>query len=108
MSGPDSPPGDQSEQVLALQRQVQELRLTVQDRDAQIARLQADLEKQRKDEQNARAADLRAAREKLGTEVAGPVAQLLTQAHLLEQENKPVQARDVLAVARRLVGLLQE
>ena len=28
---------------------------------------------------------------------------LLTQAHLLEAEGKPVQARDMLAVARRLV-----
>jgi hypothetical protein len=40
-------------------------------------------------------------------DVAAPVAQLFTQAHLLEVEGKPVQAKDALAVAKRLVRALE-
>jgi molecular chaperone GrpE (heat shock protein) len=105
---PAAPTADASPQLLALQRQVQDLRLTLAERDAQVARLQADLERLRQGE-SARLADgLQAERERLCSEAGGPIAQLLTQAHLLEVEGKAVQARDVLAVARRLVRVLQD
>jgi molecular chaperone GrpE (heat shock protein) len=46
--------------------------------------------------------------ERLLSDAAAPVTQLLTQAHLLEVEGKPVQAKDVLAVAKRLVRALED
>ena len=46
--------------------------------------------------------------ERLLADTATPVSQLLTQAHLLEEEGKPVQATDVLAVAKRLVRVLED
>ena len=46
--------------------------------------------------------------EQLLADAATPVAQLLTQAHLLETEERPVQAKDALAVAKRLVRTLED
>jgi molecular chaperone GrpE (heat shock protein) len=101
-----SPPA--SEQVLSLERQLQELRLTLQEREAQLVRLQADLERQRQEHASRIEEALQQEREKWIREAAGPVSQLLTQAHLVEVENKPVQPRDIVAVARRLIRLLEE
>jgi hypothetical protein len=84
------------------------LRLEIQERDRVIAALKADLERLRRGEGERVAAAVQAERERLLTDAAAPVAQLLTQAHLLEVEGKPLQARDVLAVARRLVRLLED
>jgi molecular chaperone GrpE (heat shock protein) len=100
--------GDPHARLLALERSAQELRLTLRERDGQVAQLKADLERQRQAESARLAEGVAAERERLFAEAAGPVAQLLTQAHLLEAEGKPVQARDVLAVARRLVRALQD
>jgi len=46
--------------------------------------------------------------ERLLANIATPVAHLLTQAHLLEADGKPIQAHDVLGVARRLVRTLED
>ena len=40
-------------------------------------------------------------------DVASTASQLLTQAHLLEEEEKPLQARDILRVAKCLVSTLE-
>ena len=45
--------------------------------------------------------------ELLFADAAAPVAQLLTQLHL-QEEGKPVQAKDVLIVAKRLVRTLKD
>jgi molecular chaperone GrpE (heat shock protein) len=99
--------GADAERPLALQREAQELRLQLEERSRQLAALQKERERQQAGEE-ARVADAVQARvERLLAEAAGPVTQLLTQAHLLEAEGKPLQARDVLAVARRLVRVLE-
>jgi molecular chaperone GrpE (heat shock protein) len=94
--------------ALPREREAQSLRLELQERDRVIAALTADLERLRRGEGERVAAAVRAERERLLADAAAPVAQLLTQAHLLEVEGKPLQARDVLAVARRLVRLLED
>jgi molecular chaperone GrpE (heat shock protein) len=94
--------------ALELQREAQALRLELQERDRALAALRADVERLRRGEQERVAAAVQVERERLLVAAAAPVAQLLTQAHLLEVEGKPVQARDVLAVARRLVRLLED
>jgi molecular chaperone GrpE (heat shock protein) len=93
---------------LSLERQLQEFRLLMQEREARLARLQADLERQREEEIPRLAEAVQQEREKWIREAAGPVSQLLTQAHLVEVENKPIQPRDLVAVARRLIRLLEE
>jgi molecular chaperone GrpE (heat shock protein) len=102
-------PGQSAAEGPALRREraAQALRLELQERERVIAALQADLERLRRGEGERVAAAVQAERERLLTDAAAPVAQLLTQAHLLEVEGKALQARDVLAVARRLVRLLE-
>lgn len=84
------------------------LRLELRERERDVAALKAELERRRAGEESRLSEAAALQWERLVTDAAGPVAQLLTQAHLLEAEEKPVQARDVLAVARRLVRVLQE
>jgi molecular chaperone GrpE (heat shock protein) len=102
------PAPDAEDGALALHREARTLRLELEERDRVIAALKADLERLRRGEGERVTAAIRAERAPLLAEAAAPVAQLLTQAHLLEVEGKPVQARDVLAVARRLVRLLED
>jgi molecular chaperone GrpE (heat shock protein) len=96
------------ERLLALERQVQSLRLELTEQHQIVANLKSELQHQR-DAEDARLADaVRAQMERLMTHMATPVAHLLTQAHLLERDDKPIQARDVLGVARCLVRTLED
>jgi molecular chaperone GrpE (heat shock protein) len=90
------------------QNEVQALRLELAERDRQIAQLKADLERQRLQAEARGAESVQAQLEKLFEEAASAIAQLQTQAHLLEAENRPIQARDVLTIARRLVRVLED
>ncbi len=93
--------------ILDLERQIQSLRLDLQERESLIAALRTELEQHRRSEQ-ARVEELvQTATERLLSEAAAPAVQLLTQAHLLEHEGKPVAARDILNVARRLVRVIE-
>ncbi len=98
----------EGEALLRERSEVQALRLELQERERMLATLKSDLERLRRGEQERIEEGVQAQRERFLTEAAGPVAQLLTQAHLLEVEGKPVEVRDVLAVARRLVRLLED
>jgi molecular chaperone GrpE (heat shock protein) len=100
--------GTDAEGRLALKREAQELRLRLEERSRQLAALQNERERQQAGEEARVAEAVQAKVERLLAEAAAPATQLLTQAHLLEAEGKPVQARDVLAVARRLVRVLEE
>jgi molecular chaperone GrpE (heat shock protein) len=96
------------ERALALEREAQMLRLELQERDRFIAELKADMTRVVRGAERAMAEGLLTAYERLLSEFALPFAQFLTQEYLLEVEGKPVQARDVLAVARRLLRLLED
>jgi molecular chaperone GrpE (heat shock protein) len=96
------------EWVLTLEREMQSLRLELAERDQMVANLKQELERQRTGESTRIIEAAKTQVEQLLTDVAAPVTQLLTQAHLLEVEGKPVQAKDVLAVAKRLVRALED
>jgi molecular chaperone GrpE (heat shock protein) len=96
------------EQLLALEREAQNLRLELEERDQLLANLHIELERQRSGASARVTESVQAQIEQLLTEAAAPVAQLLTQAHLLEVEGRPVQARDILAVAKRLVRAFED
>jgi molecular chaperone GrpE (heat shock protein) len=106
-TGPEPTPNT-DERLLALERELQELRLKLQERDQAISRLQQELEWQRSGASARLDQAVQAQLEQLLTDAAGPVTQLATQAYLLEVESKPVQARDILVVAKRLVHLLED
>jgi molecular chaperone GrpE (heat shock protein) len=96
------------ERLLALEREVQGLRLELQERDRVVTNLKEEVERQRGAEEARLTEAVRMQAERLFADVATPVVQLLTQAHLLEVEGKPIQARDVLAVVKRVVRALEE
>ncbi|MBI4324358.1 MAG: nucleotide exchange factor GrpE [Chloroflexi bacterium] len=97
-----------AERLLELEREAQYLRLSLADREKELAEVQRALERQRAGEEARVNEALQQQWDRLFTEVATPVAQLSTQAHLLETAGQTVQAKDVLAVAKRLVRLLEE
>ena len=96
------------DRALALEREAQGLRLEMEERERSAASLKSELERQRNGESARIAEAVQSRIEKLMADVAAPVAQLITQAHLLEVEGKPVQAKDALAVAKRLVRALED
>lgn len=92
---------------LANQRVEQELRIELAARDARIQRLSQEVERLRERQESLLAESLTARLESLFGDMAGPASQVMTQADLLENQGKPVQAKDVLAVARRMVRALE-
>ena len=101
-------PQNDDEQQLTLERERQNLRLELQERDQKLANLKQELERQRKNEKTRINDAIYTEIEQLFTEISSPISQLLTQAHLLEVEDKPIQAKDVLAVAKRLIHNLED
>ncbi|MCP4538603.1 MAG: hypothetical protein GY832_15830 [Chloroflexi bacterium] len=96
------------EQVADLEREAQRLRLDLAGQEKMVAQLKVELERQRSGSSAHVSEAIQAQVEQMLSDVATPVAQLLTQAHLLEVEGRPVQAKDVLAVAKRLVRTLED
>ena len=95
------------EQVLTFKREVQSLRLELAERNQLVDKLKQELERQRNSESDRLTTTVQTQVEHLLSDAAAPVTQLLTQAHLLSQ-GKPVQAKDVLAIAKRLIGVLED
>ena len=96
-----------NEKLLTLERETQNLRLELTERNQLIDKLKQQLEQQRTSENNNIDSAIQNQIEQLLTDTVAPVTQLLTQAHLLE-EGKPVQAKDVLLVAKRLIRNLED
>ena len=96
------------EQVADLEREAQSLRLDLAEQERLVAQLREELERQRSGSSAHVSEVVQAQVEQLLSDVATPVAQTFTQAHLLEVEGRPVQAKDVLAVAKRLVRALED
>jgi molecular chaperone GrpE (heat shock protein) len=97
-----------TDRLLVLEREVQSLRLELAERERSVAGLKSELERQRNNQNAYIDAAVRDKIERLMIGAAAPVAQLLTQAHLLEAERRPVQAKEVLTIAKRLVRLLED
>lgn len=93
-----SAPAAPTDVVLRLEREVQALRLELTERDAAIARLEADLQRERDAEGTRTHTRARAEVERLLAGSATPLVQLATQTQL-----QGVDAASVLAVARALV-----
>jgi len=99
-------PACNDESTSDLQREVRRLQMDVQERDQTIARLRSDIESMRGGESSRISAVTDSRLERLFDSIAAPVAQLSTQAYLIEA-GKPVQARDVIAVAGGLIRALE-
>ncbi len=93
--------------VLMLKREIQALKLELEEREHLIGRLKADVERHRSGETQRVEAVVGEGWERMVTDAATPLTQLMTQAHLLEVTGKPVQAADVLSVAKRLMRVFE-
>jgi molecular chaperone GrpE (heat shock protein) len=98
---------DQADLMLALEKELQSLRLELEARDRRIGSLQHEIERLAERQEQVQAEVTAARMEGLFTEIASPASQLLTQADLLERQGKPVQAEDVLAIARRIIRMVE-
>jgi len=96
------------DRTLALQGEIQGLRLELGERERAVASLRTELERQRKAEGGRVGEAVESQKERLMRDLGPPAAQVVTQAHLLEVDGRPVQARDVLALAKRLVRVLED
>ena len=101
-------PDDTPERVLSLERELQSLRLELQERQASLERIKSELERQRSQAEAVLSERVQSQAVQLLGDLAQPAAQLLTQAYLFEVQGQPVQTRDVLMVAKRLVQGLQD
>ena len=97
-----------AERLLEAARELQVLRLEAQEYERQGESVRAELERLRQSEASRVTEAVERRVDQILAQVATPAAQLMAQAHLLEAEGKPVEARDVLAVARRLLTPLTE
>lgn len=94
--------------TLTLQRDLQLLRFELEEHKETIERLKREAEIMRAQEELRAKELVQFQIERVFSDIASPAAHILTQAHLLENENKPVEARDVLAVAKRLLRALAD
>ncbi len=97
-----------NEGLLAQAGEAQRLRLELEERERQLELLKNEVARLRVNAQELTDAARSAQMERLLADSAAPVAQLMTQAYLLDVQGRALQARDVLAVTRRLVQVLEE
>jgi molecular chaperone GrpE (heat shock protein) len=94
------------EDILALQRELQALRVELESRQAAIDHLKQETERLRARQTELAGETAESRLESLFGDLAAPASQILTQAALQDQ-GKDLQSRDVLAVARRMVRALE-
>lgn len=96
-----------SDEVLALQAETQSLRLALEEAQAKINRLEGELTRQQHSFDASREAAVQGSLMSVFEDLAGPAAQFLLQLELAQNPDRPLQARDTLAVARNLLRTLQ-
>ena len=94
--------------MLAAEREAQELRLELTERDKTMAAMREALARSQDQERSRAAAELQARFERLLSALAAPAAQVLMQGALLEAGSRPIESKDVLSVAKRLVRALED
>ena len=87
---------------LSAETELQQLRLDLKQGQQRAAQLQADLSRQSREQGDTITEKLQIQLEELLTPLATPLAQLLTQQHLIEVQGKELSAKDLLATSRRI------
>ena len=104
---PSDSPRQASDELLDIQKEVQTLRIELESSEQMVMNLKQEIERlrSRQDQLLQETVDLPI--RSLFNDLAAPASQILTQADLLENQGKPVQARDILSVARRMIRALE-
>jgi molecular chaperone GrpE (heat shock protein) len=108
LSSRQKPEKPTDEGLLAQAGEAQHLRLELEERERQLELLKNEVSRLRVSAQELTETARSAQMERLLADSAAPVAQLMTQAYLMDVQGRPLQARDILAVTRRLVQVLEE
>lgn len=90
-------------EVLKLQTALRSVQLDIDERDDVISKLRADIERERAARDVTTAAASDSALEKAMADLSLPIIQLATQMHLVEQQGRALNPKDVLTVLNRLV-----
>ncbi len=93
---------------VATRTRIQKLELELRERDEALNAVKADLERERASESERLDERVRERLNKLMDDLSGPLQQLLTQNFLVEKQGNALEAKDVLAVARRLVRTFEQ
>lgn len=91
-----------------LKREIQGLRLEMEERDQLIGKLKDRLEYQRKGSEMQVSESVQVKIERLLENIATPVTQLMTQAHLIDMDKQSVGAKDVIILVKRMVRVLED
>lgn len=94
------------DEVLSLRRDLQSLKLELEEREREVRILRDELDRTRTREEERARGVMETRLESLLIDIAAPASQLLTQIHLFEKENKPLEVRDVISVSRRMLRAL--
>jgi molecular chaperone GrpE (heat shock protein) len=102
-------PGEEPEQDMQyMQKELQEARLELVAHQQAVERLTRENEAMRLRQNDLLRDTVSAELESLLRDAAAPAAQLATQAYLVENQSRVLQARDVLVVAKRLLRALEK
>lgn len=96
-----------AEAQLDERRELQALRMELQERDTRIKDLKQEIERLRYRQDQIAQETATARMEALVGELAGPASQVLTQSDLVERQGREVASRDILSVARRMLRALE-
>jgi molecular chaperone GrpE (heat shock protein) len=97
-----------TERMQQLERENKSLRAMLEDQDRVVANLTTELQKHHKEAEFRVMRSAQAVIEKLMADVAPPVTKLNSQIHVVEEQNRPLNVRDVIAVAKQILGVLQK
>lgn len=98
---------ESQDKILILETQLQQLKLELEEGNKTINNLQQQLQRQEEKEFLQLQEKILGEKEKLFNDIASPISQLITQKYLLEVEEKPVQAKDILLVVKRLINVFE-
>jgi molecular chaperone GrpE (heat shock protein) len=90
-----------------LEREVQSLRAMLEDQDRVIANLTSELKQHRSKAEFRLKRSAQAVIEKIAVDLAAPIAKLNSQAYVVEEQNHPLNVRDVLDVAKQFIQIFQ-
>jgi molecular chaperone GrpE (heat shock protein) len=102
----DPPTGTKS-RLLELEREIQRLRLELEEKDRILNSTRHDLAVQIKGADKQTETNVRDQMERLFSDVGGPIVQLIAQDYLTNVEGKAVSTKDVLAVTNRFIKNLK-
>jgi molecular chaperone GrpE (heat shock protein) len=91
-----------------LERETESLRAMLEDQDKIIANLTGELKKHRDEAEFRLKRSTQAVMEKIAGDLASPVAKLNSQAYVVEEQNHPLNVRDVIEVGKQFIQVFQK